>query len=77
VLLIAGLLLIAANLRPALTGVGPLVDDIRTDLGFSGAAAGFLSALPLLMFAAFSPVAPAASVCARRRSPGRSGPGPR
>jgi CP family cyanate transporter-like MFS transporter len=62
VLLIAGILVLAANLRPALTGVGPLVDDIRADLGLSGAAAGFLAALPLLMFAAFSPVASAVAL---------------
>jgi CP family cyanate transporter-like MFS transporter len=60
--LIVGIMLIAANLRPALTGVGPLVDDIRADLGLSGAAAGLLSALPLLMFALFAPVSSAAAL---------------
>jgi MFS transporter, CP family, cyanate transporter len=53
-----GCLLIAANLRPAITTVGPLIDDIRADTGMSSAAAGLLTALPLLMFAAISPLAP-------------------
>src|SRR5262249_26327256 len=51
------LLLLAGNLRPALTGIGPLLEAIRSNLGLSGAAAGFLTTLPLLIFAAFSPFA--------------------
>ena len=50
-------LLLAANLRPALTGVGPVLDAIRSSLDLSGAAAGFLTTLPLLIFAGFSPFA--------------------
>lgn len=46
---------LAANLRPALTSVGPLLGTIRSSLGLSGAAAGLLPTLPLLIFAAFSP----------------------
>jgi MFS transporter, CP family, cyanate transporter len=57
-LVAAGCLLIAANLRPAITTVGPLIDDIRADTGMSSAVAGLLTALPLLMFAAVSPLAP-------------------
>jgi CP family cyanate transporter-like MFS transporter len=48
---------LVANLRPALTGVGPLLESIRSSLGLSGAAAGLLPTLPLLIFAAFSPFA--------------------
>jgi MFS transporter, CP family, cyanate transporter len=47
-------LLVAANLRPALTSVGPVLDAIRSSLDLSGAAAGFLTTLPLLIFAGFS-----------------------
>ena len=47
-------LVMAANLRPALTGVGPVLDAIRASLDLSGAAAGFLTTLPLLIFAGFS-----------------------
>ena len=49
--------LLAANLRPALTSVGPLLEAIRSSLGLSGAAAGLLATLPLLIFAGFSPFA--------------------
>jgi CP family cyanate transporter-like MFS transporter len=50
-------LLLAANLRPALTSVGPVLDVIRSSLDLSGAAAGFLTTLPLLIFAGLSPFA--------------------
>ncbi len=49
--------LLVANLRPALTGVGPVLEAIRSSLGLSGAAAGLLSTLPLLIFAGVSPLA--------------------
>ena len=51
------LLLIAANLRPSLTGVGPLLKSIQDDLGLSATAAGLLGSLPVLIFAAFAPLA--------------------
>lgn len=50
-------LLLAANLRPALTSVGPLVGEIQSSTGLSGTAAGLLNSLPLLAFAAFAPLA--------------------
>lgn len=49
--------LLVANLRPPLTAVGPLLEVIRSSLGLSGAAAGLLPTLPLLVFAAFAPFA--------------------
>jgi CP family cyanate transporter-like MFS transporter len=51
------LLLIAANLRPSLTGVGPLLKTIQDDLMLSATAAGLLASLPVLIFAAFAPLA--------------------
>jgi CP family cyanate transporter-like MFS transporter len=48
-------MLIAANLRPPITSVGPLVGDIRADTGMSSAAAGLVTTLPLLAFAGVSP----------------------
>src|SRR5688572_13420290 len=51
------LLLIAANLRPSLTGVGPLLQTIQDDLMLSATAAGLLASLPVLIFAAFAPLA--------------------
>jgi CP family cyanate transporter-like MFS transporter len=56
--MIAGFLLIAANLRAALTSVGPLLETIRADLGLTTGAAGFLGTLPLLTFAVVSPQVP-------------------
>ena len=57
-LLLVGILLIVANLRPALTCVGPLIDIIRRSTGLSSAQAGVLNTLPLLAFAAVSGLAP-------------------
>jgi len=49
-LLLAGIALVALNLRPAIASVGPLVSDIRADTGLSNAALGFITTLPLLSF---------------------------
>jgi CP family cyanate transporter-like MFS transporter len=57
-LLVLGIVLLAANLRPALTGVAPLISEIRADTGISNGTAGLLTTLPLLAFALLSPVAP-------------------
>jgi len=46
--------LVVANLRPALTSVGPLLETIRSSLGLSDAAVGLLPTLPLLIFAGLS-----------------------
>ncbi|MFP3581271.1 MFS transporter [Arthrobacter sp. SIMBA_036] len=53
-----GVLLIAVNLRVSFVSVGPILANISSDLGLSSAAAGFLTGLPLIAFAVFSPVAP-------------------
>jgi MFS transporter, CP family, cyanate transporter len=53
-----GVLLIAVNLRVSFVSVGPVLANISSDLGLSGAAAGFLTGLPLIAFAVFSPLAP-------------------
>src|SRR5215204_5768420 len=57
-LLVLGIVLLAANLRPALTGVAPLIGQIRADTGISNAVAGLLTTLPLLAFGLLSPIAP-------------------
>lgn len=59
------LLLIAANLRPSLTSVGPLLKTIQDQLSLSPTAAGLLSSLPLLAFGACAPLA----TFARRHGP--------
>jgi CP family cyanate transporter-like MFS transporter len=58
VLLVLGIVLLAANLRTALTSVAPLIGEIRTDTGISNGAAGLLTTLPLLAFGVLSPVVP-------------------
>ena len=55
---LVAIVLLAANLRPAITSVAPLIERIRADAGVSGGVAGLLTALPLLAFAALSPLAP-------------------
>ena len=50
-------MLVSINLRASITAVGPIVSDIRADLGLSNAAAGLLTTLPVLAFAGGSPLA--------------------
>lgn len=57
-LLVLGVVLIAANLRPALASVGPLVGAIRGATGLSNAALGVLTTLPLLAFGIVSTLTP-------------------
>lgn len=57
ILSIIPFLLLAANLRPALTSVGPLIGEIQNSTGLSATGAGLLSSMPLLAFAAFAPLA--------------------
>jgi CP family cyanate transporter-like MFS transporter len=56
VLAVAGVLLVAACLRPAITSVGPVLGLIGADRGLGHGAEGLLAALPLLAFAAVSPL---------------------
>lgn len=51
------ILLVALNLRGAITGVGPLLKDIQAHFGLNGTAAGLLTSLPLFAFAILSPYA--------------------
>lgn len=51
------LMLVAANLRPSLTSVGPVLKSIQLQLSLSATTAGLLNSLPLLMFAAAAPLA--------------------
>lgn len=55
-LLLAGILLMAANLRPVITAVGPVLPRIGTDLGLSASALGALAAVPIVAFGVVSPV---------------------
>ncbi|MEV8338230.1 MFS transporter [Leucobacter sp. NPDC077196] len=57
-LALAGLLLVAGNLRASLTSVGPILDRLQSELGLSSLAASMLISLPLLAFAGVSPLVP-------------------
>ncbi len=71
-LVVVGIVLTALNLRPAITSLGALLEEVRTGLGMSGSVAGLLTSVPPLCFAVFGVMAPrlarrfgpAAVVCA-------------
>ncbi|KUN78718.1 transporter [Streptomyces bungoensis] len=71
-LVVAGIVLSALNLRPAITSLGALLEEVRDGLGMSGGVAGLLTSVPPLCFAVFGVTAarlarrfgPAAVVCA-------------
>jgi len=71
-LLVLGIVLAALNLRPAITSLGALLEEVRDGLGMSGSVAGLLTSVPPLCFAVFGVMAPrlarrfgpAAVVCA-------------
>ena len=62
-LLLLGLILVALNLRPALSSMAPLLSEVSKSLGLSAAQAGLLTTLPVLCLGLFAPLAP---VLARR-----------
>lgn len=67
-LLVAGLVLTACNLRPAVTSLGPLLEEVRHGLHMSAAVAGVLTSVPALCFSVFGVAAPR---LARRLGPAR------
>ncbi|WP_419735241.1 CynX/NimT family MFS transporter [Pseudomonas sp. COR18] len=62
-LLLLGLVLVALNLRPALSSMAPMLSEVSRSLGLSAAKAGLLTTLPVLCLGLFAPLAP---VLARR-----------
>lgn len=54
ILLFAAVVLISLNLRPPLTGIGPLIGEIRADTGLSNSLLGLLTTIPILCFGIFS-----------------------
>jgi CP family cyanate transporter-like MFS transporter len=61
------MVLAALSLRPAITSLGPLLEEVRQGLGMSGTVAGLLTSAPAACFALFSVGAPR---LARRVGPG-------
>ena len=62
-MLVAGLVLVGVNLRPALSSLSPVLKQVAAGTGLSGATAGLLTTLPVVCLGVF---APAAAVLARR-----------
>ncbi len=56
-LLLAGILLIAINLRPAIASVSPVLGTVRAALGLSAYGETALATIPVLCFAALAPLA--------------------
>ncbi|MGW3667286.1 CynX/NimT family MFS transporter [Streptomyces sp. NPDC005141] len=57
-LMVVGIVLTALNLRPAITSLGALLEEVRDGLGMSGGVAGLLTSVPPLCFAVFGVTAP-------------------
>lgn len=57
-LVLIGVLLIATNLRAAITTLGPILSLVQADQGLSSVAASVLVSVPLVAFAVCSPIAP-------------------
>lgn len=55
-LLVLTVLIVAANLRPTITALGPILGRVGDDTGLSEGALGLLGALPLLTFGVVSPL---------------------
>jgi MFS transporter, CP family, cyanate transporter len=58
VLAVTGLVLAAINLRPAITSLGPVLEEVRASLGMSAAVAGLLTSVPAVCFALVGFTAP-------------------
>ena len=56
--LLAAIVAVALNQRPAVVAVAPVLGELRADTGLSSAMAGLLTTLPVLCFGAFAPIAP-------------------
>ncbi len=50
--------MIAFNLRPPITSIGPLISEIRSDTGLSNTALGMITTLPILAFGIISVFTP-------------------
>lgn len=54
--ILIGIVFITLNLRGPITGVGPIIEIIKEQYQLSNSLAGFITTLPLLAFAIFSPI---------------------
>ncbi|WP_079177318.1 MFS transporter [Streptomyces sp. MUSC 14] len=58
-LTLVALVLAALNLRPGVTSLGPVLEEVRDSLAMSGTAAGLLTSIPAVCFALVGCMAPA------------------
>ncbi len=58
ILVVVGIVVLAFNLRPAAISVGPVLQDLTSELGMAAVTAGVLTTLPVLAFAGFGALAP-------------------
>jgi CP family cyanate transporter-like MFS transporter len=58
---VVGILLLGFNLRTAAVSVGPVLAEVGQGLGMGDVATGLLTALPVIAFAVFGALAPAAA----------------
>jgi MFS transporter, CP family, cyanate transporter len=58
VLLVAAIVAVALNQRPAIVAVGSVLRKLQDDTGLGDTLAGVLTAVPVLCFGAFAPIAP-------------------
>ena len=58
---VVGILLLGFNLRTAAVSVGPVLAEVAQGLGMGEVATGLLTALPVIAFAVFGALAPAAA----------------
>ena len=56
-LLFVAIFLIALNLRPAVTSIGPLLDTIRNNLHLTNSEVSLLTAIPVICMGLFAPLA--------------------
>lgn len=58
---LVGLVLLTINLRAAITGISPVLGDLRDAFGLSGVEVGVLTTLPVLCLGVFASLAPVAA----------------
>lgn len=58
ILLIFTIFIVAVNMRPAITSIGPMLDIIRDDLSLTNAKVSLLTALPVFCMGLFASLAP-------------------
>ncbi|MFS0687759.1 MFS transporter [Sporosarcina sp. 179-K 8C2 HS] len=58
ILLIITIFIVAVNMRPAITSIGPMLDIIRDDLSLTNAKVSLLTALPVFCMGLFASLAP-------------------